>query len=113
MNRAQKSGTTVMATAIRGEEREHHGQGERGEKEPADAVKKRHREKDDHRGERGGQHGQRHFASALFRGDFGRFAQFHVPVNIFQHDDRIIDQARKGERQAAQDHAVDGTAAER
>ena len=96
----------------RGEQRKHDGQRQRGEQKPAHAVEKGHGEEDDDRGERRGQHGQGNFASALFRSHCRRFAQFQVTIDVFQHDDRVIDQAREGERQPAQHHAVDGVAAE-
>ena len=98
---------------VRGKQRKDHRQRQRGEQKLAHAVKERYREKDHDGGERGGQHGQRDFAAALFGGHFGRFAEFQMAVDVFQHDDGVIDQAREGQRQSAQHHAVDGAAAER
>ena len=45
----------------------------------------------------------------LQRGHLRVFAQFDVTVNIFDHHHGIVDQARKRQRQPAQDHAVDGS----
>ncbi len=45
----------------------------------------------------------------FFGGDLGGFAHFHVAKNVFQHHDRVVNQAGKGQRQASQDHGVDRT----
>ena len=39
------------------------------------------------------------------------FAQFQVAKDIFQNDDGVVDQARKSQGQASQNHRVDRTAA--
>ena len=57
--------------------------------------------------------GKRDFAAAAFGGDFGRLAHFHVAENVFQHDDRVVDQPRKRQRQSAENHRVDRAVAER
>ena len=41
-----------------------------------------------------------------------RFAQFQVAVNVFQHDDRVVNQPGKGQGQPAQNHRVDGAVAQ-
>ena len=43
----------------------------------------------------------------------GVFAEFQMPVDVFEHHDGVIDQSRQCQRQPAQHHAVDGAAAER
>src|SRR5208283_5588291 len=96
---------------IRGEQRKNHRQRERHEKEFAHAIEKYDREENDDSGERGGEYRQRDFVSAAFGGDFGRFAHFQVPENIFQHDDGIVNQPRKRQRQSAENHRVDGAVA--
>ena len=48
--------------------------------------------------------------SAATRGDL---AVLHVAENVFQHDDGVVDQPRKSQRQATEDHGVDGISAER
>ena len=40
------------------------------------------------------------------------FAFLQMPEDVFEHDDGVIDQARQGEGEAAEHHAVDGTAGE-
>ena len=62
---------------------------------------------DHHCGERGGQNRQADFAAAVFRRVLRRGALFQVPVDVFERDDRIIDDARERQRQPAQDHGVD------
>ena len=53
----------------------------------------------------------RHFLSAFFRGHFRRFAHFEMAENVLEHDDGVIDQARKSQCQSAEDHGVDGASA--
>ena len=94
------------------EEGENDGQRQRGEEIFADAVEQRHGEEDDDGGQGGGEHRQRDFPSALFGRDGGRLTHFEVAVDIFQHDDGVVDQAGEGERKAAQHHRIDRTSAE-
>ena len=49
-------------------------------------------------------------APPCFGGDLGRRAHFQVAVDVFERDDRVVDDAREGQRQPAQDHRVDGAA---
>ena len=49
---------------------------------------------------------------AALGGDFRRFAHFHVPENVFQHDDGVVNQPRKRQRESAENHRVDGAVAE-
>ena len=92
-------------------QREPHRQRECREQIFADAVQEGDREEHHYRGQSGRQHGERHFPPALFRGDFRALAEFQVAIDVFQHHDGVIDQAREGQRKAAEHHAVDRTAA--
>ena len=40
----------------------------------------------------------------------GGYAHLHIAEDVFQHDHRVVDQPREGQRQAAQNHGVDGAA---
>ena len=96
---------------IGGEQRKNHRQRQRREQEFADAVEKDHRKENDGGREGGRQHRQSDFLAAFFGGDFGRFAHFQVAENVFEHDDGVVDQPRKGQRQSTENHGVDGAAA--
>ena len=95
---------------IGGEQRKHDGERHGREQKPADSVEKDDREKDDGGGECCGQDGEGHFAPAFFRGLLGRLAHLKMAEDVFKHHDRVVDQAREGQRQASQHHGVDGCA---
>ena len=44
--------------------------------------------------------------AAAFRSDGGRLARLQVAENVFQHDDRVVNQAGKSQRQTAEHHGV-------
>ena len=92
---------------VRSEQRNHDGQCQCRKQVLAHAEEKGDREKDDDGDERDRQNGQRHLVRAFLGGHGGILAQFDVSENIFEHDHRIVDQAREGQGQAAQNHAVD------
>ena len=92
---------------IRGEESEDDAEGQSGEQILAYSKEKRHREKYDDRNQHDGQHRESYFVGAVNGGDLRLLAEFDVPVDVLEDDDGIVDQARKRQRQAAQDHAVD------
>ena len=97
---------------IGSKKRDDDAKGQRREKKLAHAIKQSHGKEHDHRDDGYREHRQPNFVGALFGGYRGILAELDVTENVFENDHGIVDQARKRERQAAQDHAVDRRAAD-
>ena len=113
MKRAQNRGTSVIATRYEAAEGEHDAERQSDEQVAAYAIEEDDREEDDGGGEGGGEHGQLDFLASAFGGDHRVFAFFEVAEDVFQHDDRVIDQAREHKGESAKNHRVDGAARRR
>ena len=95
---------------VRCKDRNHYAQRHRSEDVFADAGKERHRKEHDRSGEGGGQHCHRNLCSACLSRNRRRFAHLHVAKDVFEHDDAVINQSGKDQRQPAKNHGVDGAA---
>ena len=82
---------------IRSEEGKNDGRSQRCEKKLAHTGEEGDREKDDGRCQSRGQDRQRHLLSAILCGHLRRFSQFHVTEDIFEDDNRVIDQSGEGQ----------------
>ncbi len=102
-----EEGNHCESHCIGSEEREHHRERQRREQKATDSVEKDHRKEDDGGGEGGGKHRKRHLAAAFLCGLFGWLAHLEMAKDVFQNHDRVIDEAGKGQRQAAKHHGVD------
>ncbi len=76
-----------------------------------------HNSRPENHGEKGAQGRQgradnrpAHFGGRHLRGLLRWFAMLHVAVNVFHHDNRIVDQHAQGQNQAEQHHHVEGHA---
>src|SRR5262249_20693361 len=86
---------------VRRNQGENHCAGERDKEKAANSIKKYDREKHDCCSYCGSEKSEGNFLSALFGSHLCRFAHFQMPENVFEHDDGVIDQGGKGERQSA------------
>ena len=86
---------------IRCEDRQRHAQRQWREDVLAHAAEKCDREKDDGGGERRGQHRHGNLCAPFGGGNLRRFAQLHMPEDVFQHNNAVIDQPREDQRQSA------------
>ena len=66
--------------------------------------------KDDHGGQGGCQNRQADLIPTRLRGSFRQSAHFQMAVDVLERDHRVIDDPRKGQRQASQNHRVHRTA---
>ena len=107
MNRAQNSGTTVIATMYEANSDRHNRRRQRHEQKSADTVEEHDREKDDGGGEGRGQYRQRDFLSAALGCNFWVLAFFEMAEDVLQHHHGVVDQSGERQRQSAQHHGVD------
>src|SRR5215469_4896024 len=93
-------------------ERNHNGKGQCTEQELTDAVKKGHWEKHHDRGQGRSEDGQANLIATYLGSLHGGGAHLQMAIDILERDDGVVDDARKGQRQAAENHRVHGAAAQ-
>lgn len=78
---------------VGGEQRDDYRECQGGEQKAADSVQHRHGEEDDDCGKGSGEHRQRDLLAATFRRDPGRFPFLKMTEDVFEHHDRVVDEA--------------------
>ena len=93
-------------------QRQYDRQGQGGKQKPAHTVQKRDGEEYHRARQRRGKDGQSYFLAAFLRGHLRFFAELQVAKNVLENDHRIVNQARKNQRQSCKNHRIDRTSAE-
>jgi hypothetical protein len=89
------------------EEREHNGERERSKQKAAYTIEEDYRKEDDSSGEGGGKDRQSHLAAAFLCCLFERLTHFKMAKDVLQNNNRVVNEPREGECEAAQHHRVD------
>src|ERR1700733_1138580 len=95
---------------VRSEDGDDYSKREIGEDVLADAVQQEDWKEDDGGADGCGKDGERYLLTALGSGTLGIGAVLHETDNVFEHDDRVIDETRQDQGHTTEQHSVERAA---